>query len=84
MRKVKQIGSRVKNLYDLKVQDACKALRSKETDVPWISKKDDISLEKEVIMGVRVPSLCKSSLWHCFTMEDQLSGLKLHDYLNHL
>ena len=25
-----QIGSRVKNLYALEVQDACKALRSKE------------------------------------------------------
>ena len=29
MRQVKQIGSRVKNLYALEVQDACKALRSK-------------------------------------------------------
>ena len=31
MRHVKQIGSRVKNLYALEVQDACKALRSKAT-----------------------------------------------------
>jgi len=30
VRQVKQIGSRVKNLYVLEVQDACKALRSKE------------------------------------------------------
>ena len=30
-RQVKQIGSRVKNLYALEVQDACKALRSKAT-----------------------------------------------------
>ena len=30
MRQVKQIGSRVKNLYTLDVQDAWKALRSKE------------------------------------------------------
>ena len=29
-RQVKQIGSRVKNLYALEVQDACKDLRSKE------------------------------------------------------
>jgi len=29
---VKQIGSRVKNLYTLEVQDACKALRSKPTE----------------------------------------------------
>ena len=28
-RQVKQIGSRVKNLYALEVQDACKALKSK-------------------------------------------------------
>lgn len=27
---VKQIGVRIKNLYALEVQDACKALRSKE------------------------------------------------------
>ena len=31
MKQVKHIGSRVKNLYALEVQDACKALRSKET-----------------------------------------------------
>lgn len=30
-RQVKQIGSRVKNLYDLEVQDACKALSSEAT-----------------------------------------------------
>ena len=28
----------------------------KEGDVPWISKKDDVSLAKEVIMDVRVPT----------------------------
>ena len=28
----------------------------KEGDVPWIFKKDDISLAKEVIMDVRVPT----------------------------
>ena len=31
-RQGKQIDSRVKNLYALEVQDACKALRSKGTD----------------------------------------------------
>jgi hypothetical protein len=54
----------------------------KEGDVPWILKKDDLSLEKEVIMSVRVPSLYGSSLRHCFTVEDHLSGLKSHDHLN--
>lgn len=48
----------------------------KEGDVPWIFKKDDLSLEKEVIMIIRVPSLYGSSLWCCFTMEDHLLGLE--------
>ena len=54
----------------------------KEGDVPWIFKKDDLSLEKEFIVGVRVPSSYGSSLQCCFTMEDHLSGLKSHDHLN--
>ena len=54
----------------------------KEGDVPWIFKKDDISLEKEVIMVVRVPTSYGSSLRHCFTVDDHFSGLKLHDHLN--
>ena len=54
----------------------------KEGDVPWILKKYDLSLAKEDIMGVRVPSSYGSSLWHCFTMDDHLSGLKSHDHLN--
>ena len=36
----------------------------KEGDVPWIFKKDDISLAKEVIMDVRVPTSYGSSLRH--------------------
>ena len=52
----------------------------KQGDVPWILKKDDISLEKEVIMGVRVPSLYGSSLRHFLIVEDHLSGLKSHDH----
>ena len=54
----------------------------KEGDVPWILKKDYISLAKEVIMSVRVPYLYGSSVQCCFTMYDCLSGLKSHDYLN--
>ena len=34
----------------------------KEGDVPWILKKDDISLAKEFIMGVRVPPSYESSV----------------------
>ena len=45
-------------------------------------KKDDLSLEMEVIMGVRVPSSYKSSLRRYFTMEDPLLGLKSHNHLN--
>ena len=54
----------------------------KEGDVPWILKKYDISLAKEVIMSVRVSYLYGSSLQRCFTMEEHLSGLKSHDHLN--
>ena len=54
----------------------------KEGDVPWILKKDDISLAKEVIMDVRVPTSYGSSLRHCFTVDDHLLGLKSHDHLN--
>ena len=39
-RQVKQIGSRVKNLYALKVQDACKALSSKETDGDLVAETE--------------------------------------------
>ena len=53
-----------------------------EGDVPWILKKYDLSLEKEVIMGARVPSSYGSSLQRCFIVEDHLSGLKSHDHLN--
>jgi hypothetical protein len=34
----------------------------KEGDVPWILNKEDISLAKEVILGVKVPYLYGSSL----------------------
>jgi hypothetical protein len=55
----------------------------KEAGVPWILKKEDISLEKEVILGVKVSYLYGYSLWNCFTMrQDHLSGLKSHDHLN--
>jgi len=40
MRQVKQIGSQVKNLYTLKVQDACKALTSKATDGDLVVERE--------------------------------------------
>jgi hypothetical protein len=54
----------------------------KEGDVPWILKKDDLSMVKDVILGVKAPSLYGSTLRHCFTVEGNLSGLKSHDHLN--
>jgi hypothetical protein len=55
----------------------------KEGNSPWILKKEDISLEKEVILGVKVPYLYGSSLRCFFTMhQDHFSGLKSHDHLN--
>ena len=66
--------------------EACASLSNswffKEGDVPWIFKKDDISLAKQVIMGFRVPTSYESSLQRCFTMDDHFSGLKSHDHLN--
>jgi hypothetical protein len=44
----------------------------KEGDVPWILKKEDLSLSKEFILGVKMPYLYGSSL----------SGLKSLDHLN--
>jgi len=39
---VKQIGSWVKNLYALEVQDACKSLRSKENDGDLVVEREGI------------------------------------------
>ena len=52
-RQVKQIGSRVKNLYALEVQDACKALSSKATD-------GDLVVEREGILPLNMQSQKKS------------------------
>ena len=46
-RQVKQIGSWVKNLYALEVQDACKALSSKETN-------GDLMVERESILPLNM------------------------------
>ena len=53
-----------------------------EGDVPWILKKNDLSLAKEVILGVKVPYLYWSTLRHCFTIDEFLSRVKSHDHLN--
>jgi len=39
-RQMKQIGSRVKNLYALEIQDACKTLRSKATFGDLVVERD--------------------------------------------
>ena len=54
----------------------------KEGDVPWILKKCDLSMAKDVILGVKAPSLYRPTLQCCFTIEGSLSGLKSHDHLN--
>ena len=50
---MKQIGSRVKNLYALEVQDACKALRSKAT-------VRDLVVERENKLALNMQSQKKS------------------------
>jgi len=52
---VKQIGSRVKNLYALKIQDACKALSSEVTD-------GDLVVERECILPLNMQSQKKSQM----------------------
>ena len=51
--KMKQIGVLAKNLYALEVQDACKALSSKETD-------GDLVVEREGILPLNMQSQKKS------------------------
>ena len=50
---MKQICSWVKNLYALEVQDACKALSSKETD-------GDLAVERESILPLNMQFQKKS------------------------
>ena len=46
-RQVKQVGSRVKDLYDLEVDDACKALRSKAVVNDLVVKREQLSLNMQ-------------------------------------
>jgi hypothetical protein len=39
-------------------------------------------MEKDVILGVKEPSLYGSNLRCCFNVEGNLSRLKSHDHLN--
>ena len=52
-RQVKHISSRIKNLYALEVQDACKALRSKAID-------GDLVIERESTLPLNMQSQKKS------------------------
>jgi hypothetical protein len=54
----------------------------KEGDVPWILKKDDLSMAKDVILGVKEPSLYGSTLGRFFIVDGNLLGLKSHDHMN--
>ena len=54
----------------------------KKGNVPWILNKYDRNLAKEVILDVKAPSCYVSSLRHCFTTYEKLTGLKSHDHLN--
>ena len=50
---MKQIGSQVKNLYALEVQDACKALSNKATD-------GDLVVEREGMLPLNMQNQKKS------------------------
>jgi len=56
-RQVKQINSQVNNLYALKVQDACKALRSRATN-------GDLVVERESTLPLNIqPHESLKRLW---------------------
>jgi hypothetical protein len=54
----------------------------KEGDVPWILKKDYISMVKDVILGVKEAYSYGSTLQCCLTTKENLLGLKSNDHLN--
>jgi len=61
---VKQISSRVQNLYALEVQDACKALRSKATIRDLVVEKEstlplNMQCQKKSQTIVKEPQLVK-------------------------
>jgi len=61
-RQVKQIGSWVKKLYALEVQDACKALSSKATDGDLVVEREgmlplNMQCQKKPQMTVEEPQL---------------------------
>ena len=54
----------------------------KEGDVPWVLNKYGISLENEFILGMKEPSLYGYTLWRCFTVDENLLGLRSDDHTN--
>ena len=79
------ISSNTKKKYCPKKEnrgEVCHSWSFKEGNVPWILKKDDLSVEKATILGVKKPSLYGLTLQCCFGVEEHLSELKLHDHLN--
>jgi hypothetical protein len=64
------------------VREASPSWSFKEGDVSWILKKEDLSMVKDVILGVKAYYLYGSTLRRCFTIEGDFLGLKSHDHLN--
>ena len=70
-------------VQDKKVEERLVPLGISKKAMPHVFlKKNDISLAKGVIMGVRVSALYGNSLRQCFNVEDHLLRLKSHDHLN--
>jgi hypothetical protein len=63
-------------------REASPSLSFKEGDVPWILKKYDLSMAKDVQLGVKTPFLYGSNLRCFFTIDKKFLGLKLQDHLN--
>jgi len=79
------LASNTKKLHWPKKQsrgEASHCWSFKEGDVPWILKKDDLSMENDAISGVKAPSLYGLTLQHFFIVYENLLRLKSHDHIN--
>ena len=63
-RQLKQIGSRVKNLYALEVQDGCKALRSKATVRDLVVERES-KLPLNMQCQKKSQTIVRSHNWRC-------------------
>ena len=71
---MKQIGSRVKNLYALKVEDACKVLRSKVVVSDLVVGREQLSLSMSLRSSLR--KLWRIHNWRCREETEWKSPLK--------